>query len=136
MTTATAGPVLPAVRHRQILALLAEREFIALTEVQEATGTSAATAHRDLSLLAAAGALTRIRGRATRAAPPPAAPPGEEGPGRLPGTGQAGGRPARPDGARGRPGAGAHHLPAAATPPPPLTYGVCVSDHIGEDLRC
>lgn len=78
MSTTTAGPVLPAVRHRQILALLAQREFVTLTEVQEATGTSVATAHRDLSVLAAAGALTRIRGGATRAAPPPATPSGEE----------------------------------------------------------
>ena len=78
MSTTTAGPVLPSARHRQILALLAEREFITLIEVQEATGTSVATAHRDLSALSAAGALTRIRGGATRTASPPAAPSGEE----------------------------------------------------------
>ncbi len=78
MTTTTAGPVLPAVRHRQILALLEQREFVTLAEVQGATGTSVATAHRDLTVLAAAGALIRIRGGATRAAPPPAAPSGGE----------------------------------------------------------
>ncbi|MEV0561753.1 DeoR family transcriptional regulator [Dactylosporangium sp. NPDC050588] len=70
--------VLAAVRHRRILALLAAREFVTVTEVRAATGASLATANRDLSVLAAAGALTRIRGGATRAAPPPAGPSGQE----------------------------------------------------------
>jgi DeoR/GlpR family transcriptional regulator of sugar metabolism len=66
------GPALPAVRHQQILALLAQREFVTLAEVREATGMSAATTHRDLSALAAAGALIRLRGGARRSAMPPA----------------------------------------------------------------
>jgi len=57
---------LPAVRHRRILDLLAERDYLTVTEARVATGVSASTTHRDLATLAAAGALTRIRGGAAR----------------------------------------------------------------------
>ncbi|MCU7730673.1 DeoR family transcriptional regulator [Actinoplanes sp. KI2] len=57
---------LPALRHRRILELLAERDFLTITEARAATGASASTTRRDLAALAAAGALTRIRGGAAR----------------------------------------------------------------------
>ncbi|GAA2345186.1 DeoR family transcriptional regulator [Dactylosporangium salmoneum] len=62
------GP-LPAVRRRAILDLLAEQEFVTIEEVQAATGTSNSTVHRDLEALAAAGALSRIRGGARKRSP-------------------------------------------------------------------
>jgi DeoR/GlpR family transcriptional regulator of sugar metabolism len=58
--------MLPAVRHRLILDLLRRREYVTIGEAREVTGVSAATTHRDLARLAAAGVLTRIRGGATR----------------------------------------------------------------------
>ena len=57
---------LPALRHRRILDLLAERDYLTVTEARVATGVSASTTHRDLAALAEAGALTRIRGGAAR----------------------------------------------------------------------
>ncbi|MET7399576.1 DeoR family transcriptional regulator [Dactylosporangium sp. NPDC005572] len=63
------APMLPAVRHRRILELLAQREYVTVTEVSDATGASLATTQRDLARLAGSGALTRIRGGATRPQP-------------------------------------------------------------------
>ncbi|MFB9184992.1 DeoR family transcriptional regulator [Dactylosporangium sucinum] len=68
--------MLPAVRHRRILELLAQREYVTVTEVSDATGASLATTQRDLARLATSGALTRIRGGATRS-------PGQRGDARL-----------------------------------------------------
>jgi DeoR/GlpR family transcriptional regulator of sugar metabolism len=62
--------LLPSVRHQRIVELLAEREFVTITDVREATGASLATTQRDLASLARAGALTRIHGGATRAPAP------------------------------------------------------------------
>ncbi|MER7276169.1 DeoR family transcriptional regulator [Dactylosporangium sp. NPDC000244] len=63
------GGRLPAVRRRAILDLLAEQEFVTIEQVQAATGTSSSTVQRDLGALAAAGALSRIRGGARRRSP-------------------------------------------------------------------
>ena len=63
-------PVLAASRHRQILGLLAEHEYVTTREIRDATGASNSTVNRDLSFLAGAGALQRIRGGATRPAAP------------------------------------------------------------------
>ncbi|WP_432841184.1 DeoR family transcriptional regulator [Dactylosporangium sp. CA-092794] len=60
--------LLPAVRHRRIIELLAEREYVTVAEARAATGASLATTHRDLAVLAAAGALVRVRGGAARSA--------------------------------------------------------------------
>ncbi|GAA4249038.1 DeoR family transcriptional regulator [Dactylosporangium darangshiense] len=68
--------MLPALRHQRIIELLAQREYVTITEVQAATGASPATARRDLERLATRGALTRIRGGATR-------PPGPRGEARV-----------------------------------------------------
>ncbi|MGI5238480.1 DeoR family transcriptional regulator [Dactylosporangium sp. CA-139066] len=65
--------MLPALRHQRIIELLAQREYVTLTEVRDATGASLATTRRDLARLATSGAITRIRGGATR----PPAPRGE-----------------------------------------------------------
>jgi DeoR/GlpR family transcriptional regulator of sugar metabolism len=64
---------LPSVRHQRIIELLAEREFVTITDIRDATGASLATTQRDLAALARSGALTRIYGGATR----PPAPLGE-----------------------------------------------------------
>ncbi|MFI5916009.1 DeoR family transcriptional regulator [Dactylosporangium sp. NPDC051541] len=66
--------LLPAVRRQRIVELLVQHEFITIDEIRGATGASLATTHRDLDQLAVAGALTRIRGGATR----PPTPRGEE----------------------------------------------------------
>jgi DeoR/GlpR family transcriptional regulator of sugar metabolism len=66
--------MLPAVRQRRIIELLAEREYVTVAEVSDATGASVATTQRDLARLAAIGALTRLHGGATR----PPAPRGAE----------------------------------------------------------
>jgi predicted transcriptional regulator of viral defense system len=68
--------VLPTLRHQRIVDLVAQREYVTITEVQHATGASPATARRDLARLATSGAITRIRGGATR-------PPGPRGEARL-----------------------------------------------------
>ncbi|GAB3842047.1 hypothetical protein GCM10027610_052200 [Dactylosporangium cerinum] len=65
--------MLPSVRHQRILELLAQREFVTITDIREATGASLATTQRDLTSLARSGALTRLHGGATR----PPAPRGE-----------------------------------------------------------
>jgi predicted transcriptional regulator of viral defense system len=65
--------MLPSVRHQRIIELLAQHEFLTITDIREATGASLATIQRDLVSLASAGALTRIHGGATR----PPAPRGE-----------------------------------------------------------
>jgi DNA-binding IclR family transcriptional regulator len=67
------SPMLPPVRHQRIIELVAEREFVTITEIRAATGASLATVQRDLASLARAGALTRIHGGATR----PPTPRGE-----------------------------------------------------------
>ncbi|GAA4255782.1 DeoR family transcriptional regulator [Dactylosporangium darangshiense] len=60
--------VLAANRHRQILQLLAEHEYVTIGQIRDATGASNSTVSRDLSFLAGAGAIHRIRGGATRPA--------------------------------------------------------------------
>ncbi|WP_433062995.1 DeoR family transcriptional regulator [Dactylosporangium sp. CS-033363] len=67
-------PMLPSVRRQRIVDLLAAREYVTIEEIRAATGASAATTQRDLAELALAGAVTRIRGGATR----PPSPRGEE----------------------------------------------------------
>lgn len=62
--------LLPPVRHQRIIELLAEREFVTITDIREATGASLATTQRDLAALARSGALTRLHGGATRPPPP------------------------------------------------------------------
>ncbi|MEV4510937.1 DeoR family transcriptional regulator [Dactylosporangium sp. NPDC049525] len=62
--------MLPSVRHQRIIDLLAEREYVTITDIREATGASLATTQRDLASLARSGALTRIHGGATRPPPP------------------------------------------------------------------
>lgn len=65
--------MLPSVRHQRIIELLAQREFVTITDIRQATGASLATTQRDLATLARSGALTRLHGGATR----PPAPHGE-----------------------------------------------------------
>ncbi|GAA3289407.1 MULTISPECIES: DeoR family transcriptional regulator [Dactylosporangium] len=65
--------LLPAQRRQRIVELLGRREYITIDEIRAATGASMATTHRDLDHLATMGALTRIRGGATR----PPSPRGE-----------------------------------------------------------
>jgi DNA-binding transcriptional ArsR family regulator len=60
--------ILAANRRRQILQLLAEREYVTTAEIRDATGASNSTVSRDLSVLADAGAVHRIRGGAARPA--------------------------------------------------------------------
>ncbi|WP_433362988.1 DeoR family transcriptional regulator [Actinoplanes sp. CA-142083] len=60
--------MLAAIRRRRILDLLARHEYVTVGEACTATGASMATTQRDLAHLATAGALTRIRGGATRPA--------------------------------------------------------------------
>ena len=62
--------LLPAVRYQRIIDLLAEREYVTIADVRDATGASLATTQRDLARLAHNGALSRIRGGATRAQAP------------------------------------------------------------------
>jgi DNA-binding IclR family transcriptional regulator len=65
--------MLPSVRHQRIIDLLAEREYVTITDIRDATGASLATTQRDLATLARSGALVRLHGGATR----PPAPRGE-----------------------------------------------------------
>jgi DNA-binding transcriptional ArsR family regulator len=60
--------ILAANRRRQILQLLAEHEYVTTRQICDATGASNSTVGRDLSFLADAGAVHRIRGGATRPA--------------------------------------------------------------------
>ncbi|WP_327001737.1 DeoR family transcriptional regulator [Dactylosporangium sp. NBC_01737] len=62
--------MLPSVRHQRIIDLLAEREYVTITDIREATGASLATTQRDLANLARSGAITRLHGGATRAPAP------------------------------------------------------------------
>jgi DeoR/GlpR family transcriptional regulator of sugar metabolism len=61
-----ATALLPSVRHQRIIELLAQHEFVTVTDIRRATGASHATTQRDLASLARSGALTRIHGGATR----------------------------------------------------------------------
>ncbi|MFF5120227.1 DeoR family transcriptional regulator [Dactylosporangium aurantiacum] len=56
-------------RHQRIIELLAQREFVTTTDIRQVTGASLATTQRDLTALARSGALTRLHGGATPAAP-------------------------------------------------------------------
>src|SRR3954471_24588715 len=61
------APTLAAIRRQQqILDLLRQRDFVTLADIRAANGGSAATIHRDLTALAAAGDLIRVRGGAVR----------------------------------------------------------------------
>ncbi|WP_426512914.1 DeoR family transcriptional regulator [Dactylosporangium sp. McL0621] len=59
-------PLLPAVRRHRIVELVTQREYVTVDDIRAATGASLATTHRDLHVLARTGAVTRIRGGATR----------------------------------------------------------------------
>jgi predicted transcriptional regulator len=66
------GGALAAERRQAILDIVAQRQYVTLAELREATGASASTVHRDLANLARTGAVQRIRGGVTRAAEPSA----------------------------------------------------------------
>jgi DeoR/GlpR family transcriptional regulator of sugar metabolism len=65
--------LLPAQRRQRIIELLTHHEYVTIDDIRSATGASMATTHRDLEHLAMTGAVTRIRGGATR----PPTPRGE-----------------------------------------------------------
>ena len=63
--------LLPAQRRRAILDLMSRREYATVAEIQDVTGASASTIHRDLARLSDAGAVLRIHGGVARAAAAP-----------------------------------------------------------------